>query len=357
MNATPGRPVLHAVLPAGVDDPSRPSGGNIYDRRVLNGLTSLGWAVEEHELGGDWPRPALADLAQLSLLLAGLPGDSLLLVDGLIASAAASVLPAASGRLRIVVLLHMPVGPEVGEETVLASAAAVVTTSAWSRTRIREWYGVRQVDAVPPGADPAPLARGSAAGTSFLCVAAVHPGKGHDLLLDALAGLGDRAWTLTCAGSLDVDPDHVAALQTQVYARRWEERVTFAGPLVGPALEAAYDGADLVLLPSRAESYGIVVGEALAHGLPVVATRVGGIPEALGSAPGGTLPGALVPLDDDAALTDALARWLDEPRQRERLTQAAAARRTTLSGWDRAAADLSAVLARVDGRVPTGPRR
>jgi glycosyltransferase involved in cell wall biosynthesis len=188
-------------------------------------------------------------------------------------------------------------------------------------------------------------------------VSAVHPGKGHDLLLEALAGLGDRPWTLTCAGSLDVDPDHAATLQTRVYARRWEDRVTFAGPLVGPALEAAYDAADLVLLPSRAESYGMVVGEALAHGLPVVATRVGGIPEALGLAPGGALPGALVPLDDAPALTDALARWLDEPRERGRLMRAAAARRATLSGWDRTAAGLSEVLARVEARVATGARR
>jgi glycosyltransferase involved in cell wall biosynthesis len=348
---------LHAVLPAGVDDPFRPSGGNVYDRRVLDGLSSLGWKVEEHEVGGDWPRPDLADLARLSLLLGGLPDDSLLLVDGLVASAAASVLPAASGRLRIVVLLHMPVGPEVAEETVLASAAAVVTTSAWSRTRIREWYGLRQVDAVLPGTDPAPLARGSGAGRSFLSVAAVHPGKGHDLLLEGLAGLGDRPWALTCAGSLDVDPDYVAALQSQVYARRWEDRVTFAGPLVGPALEAAYDGADLVVLPSRAESYGMVVGEALARGLPVVATRVGGVPEALGRAQGGTVPGMLVPLGDASALTDALGRWLDEPRERERLARAAAARRPTLSGWDRTTAELAAVLARVDVRVATGAQR
>jgi glycosyltransferase involved in cell wall biosynthesis len=349
--------VLHAVLPAGVDDPSRPSGGNVYDRRALDELTALGWTVEEHEVGGDWPRPALADLARLSLLLAGLPDDSLLLVDGLVASAAASVLPAASSRLRIVVLLHMPVGPEISEETVLGCATAVVTTSTWSRTRVRQWYGLRQVDAVPPGADPAPPAAGSSTGTSFLCVASVHPGKGHDLLLEALAGLGDRRWTLTCVGSLEVDPAHAAALQTQVYARRWEDRVLFAGPLTGPALDAAYDGADLVLLPSRAESYGMVVGEALAHGLPVVATRIGGVPEALGCAPDGALPGALVPPDDPAALTETLARWLDDPLERRSLARAAAARRPTLTGWDRTAVELSAVLTRVRSRVATGARR
>ena len=235
---TGGSPLVHAVLPAGIDDPSRPSGGNVYDRRALDGLRAQGWSVEEHEVGGDWPRPDLTDLARLSLLLDGLPDGSLLLVDGLVASGAASVLPAASTRLSVVVLLHMPLGPGAAEETVLASAAAVVTTSEWARSQVRAWYGLRHVYAVRPGTDPAPLAGGSGAGTSLLCVATVHPGKGHDLLLEALSRLEDRPWTLVCAGSLDVDPDHVTTLQAQVYAQRWERRVTFAGPLVGLALRA-----------------------------------------------------------------------------------------------------------------------
>jgi hypothetical protein len=140
MNPSP-RTTIHAVLPAGIDDPARPSGGNVYDRRALDGLRALGWSVVEHEVGGDWPRPDLTDLARLSLLLDGLPDGSTLLVDGLIASGAASVLPAASTRLSVVVLLHMPLGPGAAEETVLASAAAVVTTSEWARAQVRSWYG------------------------------------------------------------------------------------------------------------------------------------------------------------------------------------------------------------------------
>jgi hypothetical protein len=355
MNLTPTSTdqmlLLHAILPTGVDDPARPSGGNVYDRRALDGLRAVGWTVVEHEVGGDWPHPDLADLARLSLLLDGLPDGAILLVDGLVASAAASILPAASTRLAVVVLLHMPLGPGAAEETVLASAAAVVTTSEWARSQVRSWYGLRHVYAVRPGADAAPHAAGSETGTALLCVATVHPGKGHDLLLEALARLGDRPWTLVCAGSLDVDPDHVTTVQAQVYARRWERRVTFAGPLVGAALEAAYDGADVVVLPSRGESFGMVVTEALAHGLPVVATRTGGVPEALGRARGGTLPGLLVAADDPAALADGLARWLDERPLRERLRRAAALRRPTLPGWDRTTADLADVLSRVGSRV------
>jgi glycosyltransferase involved in cell wall biosynthesis len=348
---------LYAVLPRGVDDPTRPSGGNVYDRRVLSGLRAFGRPVVELEVAGGWPAPEPADLHELDASLVGIPEGSLVLVDGLVASGAAAVLPHYAGRLRIVVLLHMPIGPDRGEELVLGSAAAVVTTSAWSRERLRGWYGLRRVEVARPGADAIehlPPRDAAGGGTSFLCVAAVHPGKAHDLLFEALAALGDRAWTLTCAGSLDVDPDHVAALQTQVYARSWERRVIFTGPLAAGPLATAYDAADLLVLPSRSESYGMVVVEALAHGLPVVATAVGGLPEALGHAPDGGLPGLLVPPEDPAALAGVLRAWLDDPGLRERLGQAAARRRPTLRRWDETVAELAAVLDRVAPRTPVG---
>ena len=277
-----------------------------------------------------------------------------MLVDGLVATGAGPVLTAHAARLRIVVLLHMPVGPDPGEAEALHAAAVVVTTSAWSRARVRESYALPRVEVCRPGTDPAALARGSGVGggTSFLCVAAVHPGKGHDVLLDALSHLGDRAWTLTCVGSLEVDPDHVAALQTQVYARSWERRVIFTGPLTGRDLDTAYDGSDLVVLPSRFESYGMVVAEALAHGLPVVASAVGGVLEAFGGAPVGGLPGLLVPPDDPAALTRPCWPGSTTRALRERLGRFADRRRPSARGW----ASVAAVLDRVLTDVETGPR-
>jgi glycosyltransferase involved in cell wall biosynthesis len=349
---------LHAVLPAGVDDPARPSGGNVYDRRMLDGLRCLGWQVREHHVAGAWPTPDVGALAALAHVLAGLPDGALVLVDGLVASAASVVLPTASARLRTVVLVHMPLGPDAGEEAVLSGAAAVVATSRATRARLREWYGLRRVHVCEPGADPAPLAAGSGAG-SLLCVATVHRGKGHDLMLDALAEVEDQPWTLTCVGSLEVDPIHVARLQQRVYARRWEDRVRFVGPLVGAGLEAAYDAADLVVLASRAESFGMVLTEALAHGLPVVATRVGGVAEAVGRSVDGSVPGLLVPPEDAAALATALRDWMTDSRLRERLSRSAARRRTDLRRWDEAATDLGDVLTQVDHRVSDviGPRR
>ncbi|MGC4109471.1 MAG: glycosyltransferase family 4 protein [Nocardioides sp.] len=345
---------VYAVVPQGVDDPTRPSGGNVYDRRVLQGLATLGWSVTELPLVGSWPRPEPIDLLELDTLLVGIPSGSVVLVDGLIASGAAEVLPRYAARLRVVVLLHMPLGPDRGERHVLASAAAVVTTSDWSRSRVRVWYGLRDVAVALPGVDaPGPHAgdlgphASTGGGTSLLCVAAVHPGKGHDLLFEALAELGDRAWTLTCVGSLEIDPGYVTALQTQVYARTWERRVIFTGPLTGAAVASAYHAADLLVLPSRSESYGMVVVEAVARGLPVVATAVGGVPEALGGAPAGALPGLLVPPDDPAALSGALRAWLDDPGLRERLADVARSRRSTLRSWAATSSDIDTVLRRV----------
>jgi glycosyltransferase involved in cell wall biosynthesis len=349
---------VHAVVPAGIDDPARPSGGNLYDRRLLDGLVRRGHRVVEHPVRGSWPTPDSDHLRDLGATLAGLHDGALVIVDGLVASGAAAVLPGEADRLRIVVLLHMPAGPDRSEQLVLSSAAAVVTTSAWARAEVRTWYGLRHVDVALPGVDPVPPRRrhDDAGGTGLLCVAAVHPGKGHDVLLEALATLGDRAWRLACVGSLEVDPAHVGVLQTQVYARSWERRVLFTGPLSASALGAAYDAADLLVLPSRAESYGMVVAEALAHGLPVVATAVGGVPEALrGREPVRATPGLLVPPDDAPALAEALRAWLDDPGLRERLGRAAGLRRTTVRTWESTITDVEGVLSRVAARpAPAG---
>jgi glycosyltransferase involved in cell wall biosynthesis len=347
---------LYAVLPAGIDDPARPSGGNVYDRLVLDGLRGLGWQIQEQHIAGAWPTPDVGALAGLAHVLAGLPDGALVLIDGLVASAASVVLPTASARLRTVVLVHMTQGPDAGEEAVLSGASAVVTTSRATRERLREWFGLRRVHVCEPGADLAPVAAGShgrAAG-SLLCVAAVHRGKGHDLLLDALAEVEEHAWTLTCVGSLEIDPIHVSRLQQRIYARRWEDRVRFVGPLRGADLEAAYDSADLVVLASRAEGYGMVLTEALAHGLAVVAARVGGVTEAVGRSEDGSVPGLLVPPEDSAALAAALRDWLTDPALRERLSGSAVRRRSNLRRWGQAADDLGAVLAEVDHRVSAG---
>jgi glycosyltransferase involved in cell wall biosynthesis len=315
---------VHVIVPADIDDPARPSGGNVYDRRVCAGLRERGWTVHEHAV------PAAGDV------LGAIPDGAVVLIDGMLAAPAADVLVPAAGRVREVVLVHMPFGGR--EREVLAAATAVVTTSHWARQRLAELYGVL-AHVAEPGVDGADLVPGSAAGDRLLCVAALTPGKGHDVLLDALARVDDLAWECTCAGSLVRDPACADAIRA-----RAPERVRFAGPLTGADLERAYAAADLLVLPSRAESYGMVITEALARGVPVLASDVGGVSEALGHGDDGTRPGLLVPLGDPDALAAALRAWLGDGDLRERLRRVARERRATLRAWADTTSDLAGVL-------------
>jgi glycosyltransferase involved in cell wall biosynthesis len=167
--------------------------------------------------------------------------------------------------------------------------------------------------------------------------------KGQDLLLEALAEVRDLPWTWTCAGSTSVDRDFTARLVDRATEVGLDDRVDLVGPLTGDRLEQAYAAADLLVLPSRAETYGMVVTEALARGLSVVAHDVGGVREALGPGPGA--PGLLVP-PDPGALAAALRRWLSEPALRDDLRALARRRGAELTGWSVTAGLVADVVRR-----------
>ncbi len=372
--ASPRPGAVHVVVPAGVDDPAHPSGGNRYDRRVCDALASLGWSVVEHAAPGGWPGPTGDERARLAATLAAIPAGTPVLLDGLIASAAPSELAAEASRLSLVALVHMPLGTgssdrEPGDRALAAGArraeaaalgacAAVVATSEWTRRGLLDRHPLRPaaVHVAPPGADAAPPAAATAAGAELLCVAVVAPHKGHDLLVAALGGLADLDWRCTCVGALDRDPAFVGALRRRAADAGVGDRIRFVGPRTGTDLDAAYATADLLVHASRSESYGMVLTEALARGVPVVASAVGGVQEAIGhdrsGDPGGgdpapELPGVLVPAGDADALRVALRDWLTDPGLRRRWRAAAARRRATLTDWTVTADRIARVLAGV----------
>jgi glycosyltransferase involved in cell wall biosynthesis len=332
----------HVVVPDGVYNPARPSGGNTYDRHVCRGLESLGWTVHEHAVPGSWPGPQAAALSALDVALNEVPDDAVVLLDGLVASAAPEVLVPHSRRLRQVVLVHMPLGHRSldhgvrqREGAVLAAAAAVITTSAWTRHRLLELYPLppNRVHVARPGVDAAALASRSGGGGALLCVGPVTLDKGHDVLLDALETLLDLSWQCVCVGSLDRDPAFVQRLRRRLSDRGIGDRLQLAGTRTGAELERSYAGADLLVLPSRAETYGMVITEALARGVPVLAAEVGGVAEAVGYGADEIRPGLLVAPEDAAALAAALRAWLSDPELRRTLRRAARERRDSLSGW------------------------
>jgi glycosyltransferase involved in cell wall biosynthesis len=342
---------LHFVLPNDIDDPAAPSGGNVYDRRISDGLTALGWKVFEHPVRGGWPYPTQGESTALAGVLAAVPPGRTVLVDGLVACAAPEVMQSQAHRLRLVVLVHMPLVEasaqlRPGEQQALAAAAAVVTTSAWSRARLLELYDLPpgSVHVAGPGVDAACLATGSRAGSRLLCVAVLAPHKGHDLLVEALAEVADLEWSCVCAGSLEHDPGFVDEVRRLARVSGIADRVHLVGPCRERDLDVRYGQADLLVSASRTETYAMVVTEALARGIPVLAPAVGGLPEALGHAPDGSLPGLLVPHDDPMEFAAALRRWLIGEKLRDELRRSARDRRTTLSGWAVTARLLAGVL-------------
>jgi glycosyltransferase involved in cell wall biosynthesis len=349
---------VHVVVPDGIDDPRRPSGGNVYDRKVCASLPGAGWRVHEHPVPGPWPEPDARAAEALAQSLRRVPDDAVVVVDGLIASTTPSVLVPAAVRLRLVVLLHLPLGAEPPghvvpgardrERAVLAAAQATVTTSEWARGLVLRTHPVLadRVHVAAPGTDPAPLAPGSLDGGRLLCVATVAWHKGHDVLLTALAGLRDLQWQCVCVGPPGRDTAFVEELRRRVGAAGLSDRVCLSGALAGSALESAYACADVVVLPSRGETHGMVVSEALAHGLPVIATAVGGVPDAVGRTADGRRPALLVPPDDPASLAAALRRWIVDAPLRDRLRQSAAVRRVELPGWSTTARAMAYALSR-----------
>jgi glycosyltransferase involved in cell wall biosynthesis len=329
---------LHFVVPDGIDDHRHVSGGNVYDQHLRDSLRDLGWSVTMVPIAE--PRHREAEKA-----LAMIPDGALIVIDGLVAVQAAEVLADHAQRLRIVVLAHMVAsrvrddgersgsshGIDDRERTALGSASRIITTSEWTRDElVRAGISPDLFVVAQPGVDPAPASTGSTGSTRLLCVGAVAPHKGQDLLLRALITVTDiGGWSCRFVGSRAVAPDFVDGLTEFVEASGLSDRVSFTGILTGSALAEEFDRADLLVAPSRVESYGMAAAEASAHGVLVLATRVGGLSEALGHAGSGIL----VPPGDAEALAAELRAWLTDPAQRSALRSQALAARAHARSW------------------------
>jgi glycosyltransferase involved in cell wall biosynthesis len=344
-------------------DVQTPTGGYIYDREILAGLTERGWRVAVHSLDVSFPAPTPAALRAARATFAGIADGSLVVIDGLALPGLDRVLADEAKRLALVALVHHPVALETGldpiqaerygalERSALASVRRVITTSQWTaRTLATDGVPVASLRVVEPGVDRRKT-RGSSDPKStaplgsqpdllnLLCVGTLTPRKGHAVLLDALNEIRDRHWHLTCAGSLLRDAPTVAAIQHRIDRLSLRKRVSLLGDLDREALERQYARADVFVLPSYLEGYGMALAEAVAFGLPVISTTAGAIPE--------TVPAnasILVAPGDSRALAKALASVIDDPGRRAELAANARSARASLPTWASAANFVAAAL-------------
>jgi len=342
------------VVPGRID---QITGGYLYDRRVVEGLRAQGRDVRVHELPGRFPTADAAARDGAVALLEALPDGAVLCIDGLALQGFDPVLKRHAERLAVVTLVHHPLALETGispgeaavfamlEARLLPRCRGALCPSPASAAAVRD-YGVPadRIAIVPPGLDSAArLAEPQEDGpVRLLSVGTVTPRKGHVLLAEALAPLAALPWHLTIIGSLERDPETARQLRDSIAAAGLCARITLAGEAQPGSLGEAYAEADLFVLASYHEGYGMVFAEAMAHGLPILATTGGAIPD--------TVPDSasiLVPPGDRDALTTALGRLIRDGALRRRLGAGAAEAAAGLPGWDQTAEAFGAALDRL----------
>jgi glycosyltransferase involved in cell wall biosynthesis len=335
-------------------DLSTPTGGYGYDRRMIAELGELGWQIDLLDLGEGFPWPGEATRAAAQTQLMAIQVGRIVVVDGL----ALGVLPEAAMQLGrrnpLLALVHHPLALEWGlsaeqaaalqasERAALAAVHGVVVTSAATAQLLASDYAVpaERISVAKPGSDPAPLARGGRDGiVRLLSVGAVVPRKGFDVLIAALATLTDLPWQLTIAGDRTRDPTAAARLDADIARHALGNRIVVSGAVSPQRLAALYAESDVFVLASRFEGYGMAYAEAVAHGLPVIGTNAGAIPD--------TVPpdaGLLVTPGDVTALAQALRRVIGDDGLRRQLAGAARAATPQLPTWRQSAKIFAHVL-------------
>ena len=341
-----------------VGDTSRLTGGYLYHARVLAGLQECGLDVEEIVASGASPTKQEEAASRLGSLFDP-RGFDVVVVDALARIVCAPHLDRWCEACPVVAMVHeLPsaAAPSPAtatrdrelEERLLRVDRLIAVSDHGSSILQERGVPAGRIRVVPPGfdrlssanvdADPA-LYHGALVRT--LCVAQWIPRKG---ILDLV-----RAWTvrerpgatLRLVGETDADPAYAASVRSAI-ADTPGASITVSGPVDDSALGTAYATADLFVLPSRYEGYGIVYAEALAHGLPVIACDVGPVPGLAGAE-----AATLVPPGDIGALSGALDLLLGDPALRSRMSTAARRRADHLPRWEDTVAAFRRVLEEV----------
>lgn len=335
-------------------DLSTPTGGYVYDRRIVAELPKSGWQVDVIDIGGTFPRASAAERATAHLQLAALPAGRVIVVDGLAFGVMTDTAEALHRTHKLVALVHHPLALETGlpeweaakfkvsERLALSFVRRVITTSAMTARLLSQNFAVleEKMSVVLPGNDRVPIAeRAGGDVVKLLAVGAIVPRKGYDVLVAALGQITDLPWRLVIVADPGRSPGTTRELGAQIASLHLTGRVELAGVVSAERLASLYATSDLFVLPSRYEGYGMAFTEAIAHGLPVVGTTAGAIPEAV---PPGA--GVLVAPDNVGELALALIRLIGNPAERARLAAGARAAAAALPTWDDAGRQFAQAL-------------
>ncbi len=250
------------------------------------------------------------------------------------------------------------------EAAVIACSDVITANSVVEMDELVTHYGAdsSRIEVVPPGVDHAFFSTGSRRGARqalglgdepvLLFVGRIQPLKGADVAVETLARLQPRGGQLPrlllVGGSSGLEGDvEVAKLHRLIAEYGLTERVTMVSPQPHHMLSTYYRAADLALVPSRSESFGLVALEAAACGVPVVASDVGGLRTLVDHGRTGLRVPGRDPADYAAAVEQILGDQIFASRLSARAVEAASS-----YTWTSMAARLRRVYADVSERVP-----
>ena len=316
------------------------TGGYHYDRRVIEELRKLGSSVNIISLSAKFPFPDEIALKNTAYIFSSIPDDSVVIVDGLAFGAMKYVIRLHKNRLYLIALCHHPLAMETGlnpceresllqsETYALKNADHVIVTSQNTRKILIEDFSISasQITVALPGTDRYSFAKCNGSPTRLLTCASLTKRKGHDVLIEALSRIDSLDWQARFVGDETLDPTWACELKNRAEVRGVSDQIEFVGAVAN--ISSEYQNADIFVLPSKFEGYGMVLSEAIAHGLPIVSTRAGAIPEVVPES-----AGILVNAEDHSALAEALKKLILDNDLRNKMQLGAQKAALTLPSW------------------------
>jgi len=279
---------LHFLIPGDIDTLSS---CYIYDKRLVEGLKKKGHDVEVYRLGDDFPFPSEDSLNHCHKVIKSIPSAEPIIIDSLAFGTIPSILKEVSATNPIVALIHLPLSMDPNysayQRTLFTSpemeafslATKFVVSSEYTfEILLNLGIEAHKINLIIPGIDHFPQKKNyPEKPAKLLSIANLCRSKDHAILVRALTALKDKDWVLHCYGNLDMDRDCLADFQAMIRKNSLQKKILVHATISGKELSDAYLDADLFVHPSDFEIYGMALAEALAHGIPVIASTGGGI--------------------------------------------------------------------------------
>lgn len=329
---------------------------SIYNKHIILGLKEKGYDIKLHTLAHDFPFPSDDSIKECIKLVQSVPAGEPVIFDARALAAIPFVLKDVKQHNPLIAVVHIPlsVDPQYSayQRTIITSlekeAYSQITTFIATNPYAAEQIGFfienpEKINVIVPGVDisekklvypDVPV--------KFLSVANLSRNRDHSILVRAFAALKSRDWALHCYGNFSIDKEYLEELESLINRYGLKNKLFIHENIQGKELKDVFLKADLLIHPSDFEPYGLVPAQALAYGIPVVASTGGGLRN--------TIPanmGEFFKPGDVYGLQSIIEEFLDNPFLYKKLAARAATYRDNAQTWEKSTQMFEEVLKRL----------